>query len=262
MKKSFFADKTPLCKRAAATLIAFAAVVSAVLCGCSDNDSISNVKEPQRISTGDEIYPAKNKDAIEKSENVYKCRFNCNLQDFTQRYNEIYSNLGGSDFLDYNKWVKQDESDTDANGVLLDYYYYNNDKSNFTATVESVSGKLMNVGCATTAENFVSDSMGSSNSDLILRKSAVMAQAVCKFPDGSTDVLQDIFYRTTFESVESLYYQGFVFSMSTGLSGKSDSSLMLLKVFPIDDSLKNEWKIADYEQYVQTATQQETISSQ
>ena len=75
-----------------------------------------------------------------------------------------------------------------------------------------------------------------------------MATAVCQFPIESFDVIQDIFYRTTFENNNSLWYQGFIFSLSTQENNKdSEKSVMLLRVFPVEDELKDDWQIPDYE---------------
>ena len=58
------------------------------------------------------------------------------------------------------------------------YYYYNADKINFTASVETKTNYIMNIGLGTTMSNFVSTENEKNNSDTILMKSAVMAAAV------------------------------------------------------------------------------------
>ena len=231
-----------------ALLIAF--ILTFTLSACSDSKMNISVEQPENISTGDEIFPAQNKNSIEKSSNTNGMRFTYTLAEFTEKYNEITKTTGGSDLLNFKKWKKQGEITSDVNGVKIQYYIYNENNINFTASVEVESEKIVNIGCGTTMGNFIKMEENISNSDIILRKTAIMAQAVCQFPTGSTDVLQDIFYRATNESIDSLWYQGFVFTLSTqNDKSNSENSIMLFRVFPITDELKDEWNILDYEIY-------------
>ena len=85
------------------------------------------------------------------------------------------------------------------------------------------------------------------NSDIILGKAALMAEIACGFEEGSETVLQDIFFKTTTESDDSLWYKGYVFNMSTKEDDNdSKNNIMLFRVFPVTDSLKNEWKLKEY----------------
>ncbi len=230
------------------SLILVVALLTAIICGCSQSENKITIDEPEKISTGDQIFHAQKEDSVEFSNNVNGKRFTLTLEQFSQRYNEISQNLGMTELINAQKWVKKDVITHDNNGVEIEYYYYNADNLNFTATVETDSQCIMNIGCGTTMGNFVAQDGENSNSDVILRKSAIMAEAVCQFPSGSTDVLQDIFYQTTFDNKESLWYQGFVFSMSTQKNKQdSQNSVMLLRVFPISDELKEEWKILEYD---------------
>ncbi len=74
-----------------------------------------------------------------------------------------------------------------------------------------------------------------------------MAEAACQFPSGSEEFLQNIFYRITTEGSDSVWYQGFVFSLSTK-EDKNDSknNVLLFRVFPIKDELKEEWNLSEY----------------
>ena len=181
-------------------------------------------------------------------------RFTLTLPEFTEKYNEIARRTDGILAINKEKGRVNGDVKTDTNGVEVRYYYYDETDTNFTVTVEVQTGKIMNIGCGTTMSNFVAQDDNSSNSDKILKKSAIMAAAVCQFPTDSLDVLQDIFYRTTFDSSSSFWYQGFIFTLSTQ-ENKSDSekSVMLLRVFPVKDELKDEWKVTDYEAYAASA---------
>lgn len=230
--------------------------ISILLCvcfaGCGEDKGELKIDQPQKISTGDEILPAKNLKSVEESPNVNGLRFAQTLDDFTDKYNEISKTVGGVGILSKDGWKKNGGEFKDNNGIKMQYYYYDDDKSNFTATVELESGRIVNVGCATTMNNFVAESDGIKNSDIILKKSAVMAQAACQFPQGSTQMLQNIFYVTTFENTKELWYQGFIFSLELS-EDKNDStkSLMQLRVFPVTDEKCKDWNITDYEEYLE-----------
>lgn len=231
-------------------LVSLLIISTVLLCGCNDNKNSIEVEQPEKIATGDQIFSAKNENAVEESDNVNGMRFTLTLPEFTEKYNEIARRTDGILAINKEKWKVKGEIDTDSNGVEIRYYYYNESDTNFTVTVEAQTGKIMNIGCGTTMSNFVAQDEYASNSDAILKKSAIMAAAICQFPTDSLDVLQDIFYRTTLDSNSSFWYQGFIFSLSTQ-ENKSDSekSVMLLRVFPVKDELKDEWKVPDYEAY-------------
>lgn len=231
-------------------IISLLIISTVLLCGCTDNNKSLVVEQPEKIATGDQIFSAKNENAVEESDNVNGMRFTLTLPEFTEKYNEIARRTDGILAINKEKWKVKGEIDTDSNGVEIRYYYYNESDTNFTVTVEAQTGKIMNIGCGTTMSNFVAQDEYASNSDAILKKSAIMAAAICQFPTDSLDVLQDIFYRTTLDSNSSFWYQGFIFSLSTQ-ENKSDSekSVMLLRVFPVKDELKDEWKVPDYEAY-------------
>ena len=235
-------------------LISLLIISTVLLCGCTDNNKSLDVEQPEKIATGDQIFSAKNENAVEESDNVNGMRFTLTLADFTEKYNEIARRTDGILAINKDKWKVNGEAKTDSNGVEIRYYYYDESDTNFTATVEVQTGKIMNIGCGTTMSNFVSQDDDTNNSDAILKKSAIMAAAVCRFPTDSLDVLQDIFYRTTFDSNSSFWYQGFIFSLSTQENtSDSEKSVMRLRVFPVSDELRDEWNVTDYEAYAASA---------
>lgn len=240
------------------TAIIWLVIISiTILSSCSSLKAlISNVDEPNKNSTADEIYPAQNANATEKSSNVNGMRYTITLDEFTEKYNEIIEKTGNSEYLNKENWQKAGEPEQDLNGVKYQNYYYNANKFNFTAAVETESKKLINVGCGTTMSIFVLHENNESFSNIILKKSAIMAAAVCGFPTNSLDILQDIFYRTTFENKESLWYEGNIFSLSMN-EDKNDSekSTMLFRVFPVADYLLEKWNIPDYLSYIETMSQ-------
>ncbi len=217
-----------------------------VLSACSKENKPLNIDNPNS-STKDEILPALNENSIEPSQNVNGMRFTMTIDDFTESYNEFKREKGERDLLIKDKWKQKDGVTRDNNGVEIKYFYYDDDDANFTATVEADSEKLLNIGCGTTMSTFMSQDENGSNSDKILYKAAFMARTVCRFPIGSEGVMQDIFYRITTENIDSMWYQGFIFSLSTQ-EDKTDSknNIMLFRVFPISDSLKEEWNPEEF----------------
>lgn len=220
---------------------------------CNDSDSVfSNVDTPKSIATQDEVHPSQSPNAVKDSENVNGRLYAITLQEFTMKYNSIMMETGGIDYLYKENWQKKGDVQKDANGIEYQLYYYNEELFTITVSVETESNMIMNVGCGTTMRTFVNiDDEENPNSDRILHASAVMAASVAGFEQSSLDVLQDIFYRTTFGEVDSLWYDGNVFSLTTKHdSSNSENDTMLLRVFPITDELKNEWKIESYEEFI------------
>ena len=228
-----------------------AAVTIAGLSSCGSKQSENKLKDterPKSTATVDEAEKiTADPKAIETSPNVNGKRFNMTLRDFTAKYNEEQKLQGENAPLDLNKWKRSGEVDKDENGIDVQYMYYDDENVNLTATVELKTEKILNIGLGTTMTQFMGTTGEQNNSDIILKKAAIMAQAVCGFPTGSEAVLQDIFFRTTTESNDTLWYSGYVFHLSTKEdSSDSKNSIMLFRVFPITDELKSEWKLTEY----------------
>ena len=144
-------------------------------------------------------------------------------------------------------WKKNGQVTKDNKGVKIQYYYYDDENINFTATIEDDSEKLVNIGCGTTVKRFTDKENGKNNSDGILLKAALAAQVVCGYDSSYLNTLQDIFYKTTTGSDTSLYYDGFVFALSTKMDNSDpQKGLMLFRVFPVTEEHREEWKLKDY----------------
>ena len=153
--------------------------------------------------------------------------------------------------IEYSKWKQTKDKQQDLHGVEIQYYNYDDNGISLTATVEVQSQKLVNVGLGTTMSKFVGSTDNKQNSDEILLRAAIVAEAACQFPLGSKDVLQNIFYHIAVDKVESLWYQGFIFSLDTKeYKSNVQNNIMLFRVFPVEDKLKEEWKIDEYENYI------------
>lgn len=233
-------------KATAALLTAAACVFCLAACGEKSND-IKNIDKPDTAATRDEVSIASDENAVENSANVNGKRFNMTIREFTLQYNEIKTIRGESELIHLGNWRETGKPEKDDKGVEIQYWHYDNSNVSFTATVEKKTGKLMNIGCGTTMSKFMGITDDKNNSDLILEKAALMARAVCRFPDGSEPVLQDIFFRTTTGDTDSLWYNGYVFNLNTKEdSSDSKNNIMLFRVFPITDELKEEWKLEEY----------------
>lgn len=222
--------------------------VSMLLTACAETENNIKVNQPNNISTKDQIIPAKKLDSVEESPNVNGMRFSMTLDEFTEKYNTYKRINGETDLIIAGNWYKNGGVTTDNNGVKIQYYYYDDYNVNFTATVEADNNKILNIGLGTTTSNFMAQTDGEENSETILKKAALMAQIVCQFPENSLDMLQNIFYEITIDANDTLWYEGFVFSLSTDKK-ETDSKkrTMLFRVFPITDELKTEWNIGEYQ---------------
>lgn len=232
-----------------AALLVFVTVLSLAACGNSEssNSGIKKIEKPKTAATSDEASINARSDAVEASSNVNGKRFNLTLHEFTSDYNNEKDHRKENDRIFFGNWRKKGGVTKDDNGVDIQYWYYNENDVSFTATVEVVSQKLVNIGCGTTMSKFMGMDGEKKNSDVILEKAALMAAVVCGFPKSSETVLQDIFFKTTTESDDSLWYKGYVFNMSTKEDeNDSKNNIMLFRVFPITDSLKDEWKLKEY----------------
>ncbi len=229
------------------TALLLSAVCVLSLAACSKDSVKLEIDQPKSISTIEDGEEAPVSDAIEASENVNGKRFALTLHEFTVRYNTAKRLVKDTDLIMEGNWREMGDPETDNKGIDFQYYYYDDHNVNITATEEIESGKLMNVGVGTTMSHFMAEESGENNSDNILRKAALMADAACCFGSDKIDTLQDIFYQIATGPEDSLWYEGFVFSLSTK-ENKTDNKngIMLFRVFPVTDDLRKEWRLTDY----------------
>lgn len=201
--------------------------------------------QDSQAATSDEAAAADK--AVEESDNVNGMRFNMTLLQFSQEYNKKKATDDTASMMDIRKWQVNGKPETDENGVQVQYWYYDAGDVSFTATVEVQSDKLMNVGCGTTMRYFMGMTDNQNNSDAVLDEAAQMAAAVCGLPKDKTSTLRDIFYHTTVDSDDTFWYQGFVFSLSKKTGDEdNNNNMMLFRVFPVTNELKEEWKLKEY----------------
>ena len=229
------------------TALVLSALFVLSLAACSKDSVKLNIDQPKSISTMEDGEEAPISDAIEASDNVNGKRFALTLHEFTVRYNTAKKLVKDTDLIMEGNWREMGDPETDNKGVDFQYYYYDDHNVNITATEEIESGKLMNVGVGTTMSHFMAEESGENNSDEILRKAALMADAVCCFGSDKIDTLQDIFYQIATGAEDNLWYEGFVFTLSTK-ENKTDSKngIMLFRIFPVTEDLRKEWRLTDY----------------
>ena len=234
--------------RITAVFLAIVTVLLIVFISSCNNRS-KKTDDDIKDATFDEIVESVRDDAIENSDNVNGARFNSTLLDFTLRYNEAKKSRGeNTDLIMEGKWKKNGDESSDDNGVKIQYYYYDEENTNFTATVEVESQKLLNIGFGTTMSYYMGQTDEINNSELALEKAALMAQAVCHYKNDSTDVLKEVFRQTTADENGTLWFQQCVYKLDTQQDKKdSKNDIMLFRVFPISDRLKAEWKLKEYD---------------
>jgi hypothetical protein len=233
--------------RITAVILAVTVVLLIVfISSCNKNGS--GEKEVNNIAaTFDEVVVSTDSKAIETSPNVNGMRFSSTLENFTARYNESKRVLGETDFIIFKNWQKHGNETVDDNGVKIQYYYYDDENTNFTATVEVDSNKILNIGFGTTMRYFMAQTEDKNNSETVLEKAALMAQSVCKYENGSTKVLKNIFRQTTTDKNDTIWFQNCVYKLDTQEDKKdSKNSIMLFRIFPISENLKDEWNLKEY----------------
>ena len=233
----------------AVVLILLAAFLIIYISACNSKSGKSETHANYTISaTGDEgISIQMGSNAVEESPNVNGMRFTSTLAEFTTHYNEAKKALNETDYINMDKWRKHGAETTDDNGVKIQYYYYDDDNTNFTATVEIESKKILNIGFGTTMSYYMGRTENLANSDIALEKAALMAQSVCLYPKGSTDIIKEIFRKTTTTENDILWYQGCVYKLDTQEDQQdSKNNIMLFRIFPVTENLRAEWNLKEY----------------
>ncbi len=199
------------------------------------------------LASLDEAFSYTKENAQEDSTNVNGKRYTINIENFTNRYNEIMFRSGGQDFIDVADWKRLGDVMKDANGVQYYCYYCYIDKIELTVAVETKSHKIMNIGCGTTMSNYVSIIDGEEKySDKVLMVAAAMAAAVGGYTSDDVELFEEIFNKTTFENKSSLVYENNIFNLTTGKKEENNDRTMLFRYFPVTNEHISEWNIPNY----------------
>lgn len=206
-------------------------------------------------------FPSPKNPNWEESGNVTGARFNMTLREYTEKFNEMYNSLGGgSEELEFTNWQLQKSGQYDDNGVEYDYYYYADDKAVLTATVETVSGKLMNLGCGTTLSVFVNDS-DPKYQGIILNMTGIMAAVAGGYSAEDVKFFSDMYVDTISNSNSSFWYNNCIYLLNIQDNNNDRDSTMLFRVVAAKDSIESDWKLIDYKTYLQNETKSSDADS-
>lgn len=213
------------------------------LCSCTENNSSVNG------ATEDEAnYPQPVEENFTESENSTGMRYDMTLWDYTTAFNLMYSDLGGgaTEGISFSDWVLMEENQKDDNGVKYNYYYYNNGHIVLTATVETESEQVMNLGCGTTVERFTKSS---SNQQEVLTICGIMAAVSGGYESDAVTFFDNLFVDTINSQDNSFWYNDSIYLLSTEKGKDNKESTMLFRTMPASEEIRNKWNIQDYVSY-------------
>lgn len=213
------------------------------LCSCTENKSSVNG------ATEDEAnYPQPVEENFTESENSTGMRYDMTLWDYTTAFNLMYSDLGGgaTEGISFSDWVLMEENQKDDNGVKYNYYYYNNGHIVLTATVETESEQVMNLGCGTTVERFTESS---SNQQEVLTICGIMAAVSGGYESDAVTFFDNLFVDTINSQDNSFWYNDSIYLLSTEKGKDNKESTMLFRTMPASEEIRNKWNIQDYVSY-------------
>ena len=175
-----------------------------------------------------------NPDNFIESEFDTGLRFTLTLHNYTDSFNAIYSELGGSagKFV-YTKWKKTKDDDK------YEYYYLKSGKITLIATVEKESLCLVNVGCGVNTEVF------KNNKQRVLKVSAVCALSAGGYVADDLSFFTALFNETRAYEEHSLWFNNSIYKYDK--SEKTDT--VLFRVIPATAAKRDEWGIKDFRDY-------------
>ncbi|MGN0487898.1 MAG: hypothetical protein ACI4HO_01400 [Ruminococcus sp.] len=213
------------------------------LSSCTENNSSVNG------ATEDEAnYPQPVEENFTESENSTGMRYDMTLWDYTTAFNLMYSDLGGgaTEGISFSDWVLMEENQKDDNGVKYNYYYYNNGHIVLTATVETESEQVMNLGCGTTVERFTESS---SNQQEVLTICGIMAAVSGGYESDAVTFFDNLFVDTINSEDNCFWYNDSIYLLSTEKGKDNKESTMLFRTMPASEEIRNKWNIQDYVSY-------------
>ncbi len=205
-------------------------------------------------STGDQEaftvkYPVPTTLTFEESENNLGARYNFTLKEFNTMLNDACENLGTNDideFFDYSHWTVMSDNLTDDNGIKYSSYYYATDTLTISAAVENESGKVMNLGCGTSYEEFAS--ADADYQYTVMLTSAIIAMVAGGYTENDLEFLYCIYFDSAKNS-EKFYYHNGVYMMNISKSKDEEGSALLFMTSPCQEEIKTSWELTDYRDY-------------
>ena len=236
-------------KRIFCILIAILLVLS--LCACNKETATKGIMTD---SSADEVpltvkYPAPTNLTYEDSDNNLGARYIFTLEEFNTMLNTACENLGTTavaQYFDYRNWQVMSDNLTDNNGIKYSSYYYATDTLTITAAVENESGKVMNLGCGTSYDEFA-------NADAdyqytVMLTSAIIAMVAGGYTENDIEFLYCIFFDSAKFNEQFIYHNN-IYMMNISKSEGEEGSALLFMTSPCKDEIKSEWKLTDYKNY-------------
>ena len=236
-------------KRIFCILIVILLVLS--LCACNKETATKGIMTD---SSSDEVpltvkYPAPTNLTYEDSDNNLGARYIFTLEEFNTMLNTACENLGTTDvdqYFDYSNWQVMSDNLTDNNGIKYSSYYYATDTLTITAAVENESGKVMNLGCGTSYDEFA-------NADAdyqytVMLTSAIIAMVAGGYTENDIEFLYCIFFDSAKFNEQFIYHNN-IYMMNISKSEGEEGSALLFMTSPCKDEIKSEWELTDYKNY-------------
>lgn len=204
-------------------------------------------------STADEAstvrYPVPVTLTYEESENNLGARYTFTLKEFNNMLNSACKNLGTSEveeFFDFSNWCVMSDNLTDDNGIKYSSYYYATDTLTISAAVENESGKVMNLGCGTSYEDFAKAQADYQYT--VMLTSAIIAMVAGGYTEKDLEFLYCIYFDSA-KNNEKFYYHNGVYMMNISKSMDEEGSALLFMTSPCQEDIKGEWELTDYRNY-------------
>ncbi|MBQ8860256.1 MAG: hypothetical protein IJ015_02835 [Ruminococcus sp.] len=205
-------------------------------------------------STSDQLattvkYPVPVTLTYEESENNLGARYTFTLKEFNEMLNSACKNLGTSEieeFFDYSNWCVMSDNLTDDNGIKYSSYYYATDTLTISAAVENESGKVMNLGCGTSYEEFAS--ADADYQYTVMLTSAIIAMVAGGYTEEDLEFLYCIYFDSA-KNNEKFYYHNGVYMMNISKSKDEEGSALLFMTSPCQEEIKTSWELVDYRDY-------------
>lgn len=236
-------------KRIFCILIAILMVMS--LCACNKETSQKGIMTD---SSADEVpltvkYPAPTNLTYEESDNNLGARYVFTLEEFNAMLNTACEDLGTTDieqYFDFSNWQVMSDNLTDNNGIKYSSYYYSTDTLTITAAVENESGKVMNLGCGTSYDEFA-------NADAdyqytVMLTSAIIAMVAGGYTENDIEFLYCIFFDSAKFNEQFIYHNN-IYMMNISKSEGEEGSALLFMTSPCKDEIEIEWELTDYKNY-------------
>lgn len=227
-------------------------IMSMCACGAKDAESDNIIVEETQAQT----LPTPTTVTYEQSDNKLGARYIFTLEEFNTMLNLASKQLQGDsesnkEAFDFDNWEIISKKLKDDNGVEYSSYYYATDTLTITAAVENESKKVMNLGCGTTYNEFVSGDVEFQNTVMIT--SAIIAMVAGGYEQDALQFLYNIFYDSAKNS-EQFYYENSVYMMNLSSNDESNQTVVLFMTSPCQDKILSEWGLTNYAEYENSAS--------